>query len=264
MADEGMQKLLDIMTQLRHPQTGCPWDLKQDFKSILPHTLEEAYEVADAIDSGDREQLRDELGDLLFQVVFYCQLAREEGSFAFDDVAKGMADKLIRRHPHVFGDKQAADSEDALANWETIKTTERQAKNQLSALDDIPHALPGLQRAAKIQKRVANIGFDWPAVDQVVAKLDEEVDELHAAFAHGSREQVLDELGDVMFVAVNLSRHLKANPEQVMRAANDKFELRFRYMEAALQAQGKDISEMDLASLEAAWQQTKQTLNKPS
>jgi MazG family protein len=264
MADEGMQKLLDIMTQLRHPQTGCPWDLKQDFKSILPHTLEEAYEVADAIDSGDREQLRDELGDLLFQVVFYCQLAREEGSFAFDDVAKGMADKLIRRHPHVFGDKQAADSEDALANWETIKTTERQAKNQLSALDDIPNALPGLQRAAKIQKRVANIGFDWPAVDQVVAKLDEEVDELHAAFAHGSREQVLDELGDVMFVAVNLSRHLKANPEQVMRAANDKFELRFRYMEAALQAQGKDISEMDLASLEAAWQQTKQTLNKPS
>lgn len=264
MADQGMQKLLDIMTQLRHPQTGCPWDLKQDFKSILPHTLEEAYEVADAIDSGDREQLRDELGDLLFQVVFYCQLAREEGSFAFDDVAKGMADKLIRRHPHVFGDKQAADSEDALANWETIKTTERQAKNQLSVLDDIPHALPGLQRAAKIQKRVANIGFDWPAVDQVVAKLDEEVDELHAAFAHGSREQVLDELGDVMFVAVNLSRHLKANPEQVMRAANDKFELRFRYMEAALQAQGKDISEMDLASLEAAWQQTKQTLNKPS
>lgn len=261
MADHGMQKLLDIMTQLRHPETGCPWDLKQDFKSILPHTLEEAYEVADAIESQDREQLRDELGDLLFQVVFYCQLAREEGSFAFDDVAKAMADKLIRRHPHVFADKQAADSEGALANWEAIKTTERQAKHQLSVLDDIPRALPGLQRAAKIQKRAANIGFDWPVVDQVVAKLDEEVGELHAAFAHGDREQVLDELGDLMFVAVNLSRHLKANPEQVMRAANDKFELRFRHMEAALQAQGKDLSDMDLASLEAAWQDTKQSLN---
>ena len=261
MAEQAMQRLLDIMAQLRHPEDGCPWDLKQNYQSILPHTLEEAYEVADAIETGDRQQLRDELGDLLFQVVFYCQLAREEGAFEFADVAHTMADKLLRRHPHVFADAQADDSESALANWEAIKAEERQAKAQYSVLDDIPRALPGLQRAAKLQKRAANLGFDWPEVDQVLDKLDEEVAELHSAFADGDMVHVLDELGDLMFVAVNLSRHLKASPEQVMRAANEKFELRFRHMEAALQAQDKDLSELDLDAMELAWQQAKQQLH---
>ncbi|MDP6968547.1 MAG: nucleoside triphosphate pyrophosphohydrolase [Gammaproteobacteria bacterium] len=261
MADQAMQRLLDIMLQLRDPETGCPWDLKQDYQSILPHTLEEAYEVADAIESGDRQQLRDELGDLLFQVVFYCQLAQEEGAFEFADVANTMADKLLRRHPHVFADATADDSAGALANWEAIKAGERQAKAQYSVLDDIPRALPGLQRAAKLQQRAANVGFDWPVVEQVLHKVDEEVEELHNAFADGDMAHVLEELGDLMFVAVNLSRHLKTSPEQVMRAANEKFELRFRHMEAALQAQDKDLSELDLEAMELAWQQAKQQLH---
>lgn len=258
MADNtGMERLLDIMSQLRNPDGGCPWDLKQTFETILPHTLEEAYEVADAIDSGDRDQLRDELGDLLFQVVFYSQLGKEEGSFQFADISNAMADKLLRRHPHVFGDIKAKDGDEALANWEAIKQTERTAKQQHSVLDDIPKALPGMQRAAKIQKRAANVGFDWPEVAPVFDKLDEEVAEIHEAFASGDREHVLDELGDLMFMCVNLSRHLKANPERVMRAANDKFERRFRIMEAQLKADGLDIAEQGIDDLEAAWQRAK-------
>ena len=258
MADTtGMERLLDIMSQLRDPDGGCPWDLKQTFETILPHTLEEAYEVADAIESGDRDQLRDELGDLLFQVVFYSQLGKEEGSFQFADISNAMADKLLRRHPHVFGDMKAKDGDEALANWEAIKQTERTAKQQHSVLDDIPKTLPGMQRAAKIQKRAANVGFDWPEVAPVFDKLDEEVAEIHQAYASGEREHVLDELGDLMFMCVNLARHLKANPEQVMRAANDKFERRFRLMEAQLQADGLEIAEQDMDDLEAAWQNAK-------
>ncbi|MDP6166334.1 MAG: nucleoside triphosphate pyrophosphohydrolase [Gammaproteobacteria bacterium] len=262
MATDGMQRLLDIMVQLRHPDTGCAWDLKQDYRSILPHTLEEAYEVADAIESGDRQQLCDELGDLLFQVVFYCQLAREEGAFEFADVAQAMADKLVRRHPHVFADKVAGDSVTALANWEAIKAGERQAKAQFSALDDVPRALPGLQRAAKLQKRAANVGFDWASASQVMDKLDEEVAEVHEAFATEDTQHILEELGDIMFVVVNMCRHLDADPEQVMRAANEKFEVRFRHMEAALHDYGKDLSSMEIDDLEAAWQSTKKRLKQ--
>ena len=258
MADQtGMERLLDIMSQLRNPDGGCPWDLKQTFETILPHTLEEAYEVADAIESGDRDQLRDELGDLLFQVVFYSQLGKEEGSFQFADISNAMADKLLRRHPHVFGDIKAKDGDEALANWEAIKQTERTAKQQHSVLDDIPKALPGMQRAAKMQKRAANVGFDWPEVAPVFDKLDEEVAEIHEAYASGEREHVLDELGDLMFMCVNLARHMKANPEQVMRAANDKFERRFRLMEAQLQADGLAMAEQQIDDLEAAWQNAK-------
>jgi MazG family protein len=258
MADNtGMERLLDIMSQLRNPEGGCPWDLKQTFETILPHTLEEAYEVADAIESGDRDQLRDELGDLLFQVVFYSQLGKEEGSFQFADISNAMADKLLRRHPHVFGDLNAKDGDEALANWEAIKQTERTAKQQHSVLDDIPKALPGMQRAAKIQKRAANVGFDWPEVAPVFDKLDEEVAEIHEAYASGDREHVLDELGDLMFMCVNLARHMKANPEQVMRAANEKFERRFRLMEAQLEADGLVIGEQSIDDLEAAWQKAK-------
>ncbi len=253
----GMQRLLQIMSELRDPDGGCPWDLKQSFESILPHTLEEAYEVADAIESGDRQQLRDELGDLLFQVVFYSQLGKEEGSFEFADITNAMADKLLRRHPHVFGDLHAKDGDQALANWEAIKQTERTAKQQHSVLDDIPKALPGLQRAAKMQKRAANVGFDWPAVAPVFAKLDEEVAEIHEAYAAGDRDHVLEEIGDLMFMCVNLSRHLKADSEQVMRAANDKFERRFRLMEGELAAQGLDMAEQNIDELEAAWQRAK-------
>ena len=255
-----IQVLLDIMTKLRDPNGGCPWDLKQSFASIVPHTLEEAYEVADAIDSGDRMQLRDELGDLLFQVVFYSQLAKEEGSFEFADVANTMVDKLIRRHPHVFGDMSAVDSDAALANWEAIKHSEREAKQQHSVLDDIPKALPGLQRAEKIQKRAANVGFDWSYFPDVVDKLDEEVAEMKAAYNAGDQAHVLDEIGDIMFVCVNLVRHLKANPETTMRAANDKFEQRFRMMESKLVTQGINITDLDAEQLEQHWQQVKRDM----
>ncbi len=183
---DAMQQLLDIMTQLRNPDGGCPWDLKQDFRSILPHTLEEAYEVADAIESDDRMQLRDELGDLLFQVVFYCQLAREEGSFEFADVAQTMANKRIRRHPHVFGSQAhgekkgetAMDADKVLERWESIKQDERNAKQQHSVLDDVPNALPAMQRSAKLQKRAANVGFDWPDITPVLANMAEELEEV--------------------------------------------------------------------------------------
>ncbi|MDB4002698.1 nucleoside triphosphate pyrophosphohydrolase [Oceanospirillaceae bacterium] len=262
---DAMQNLLDIMAQLRNPDGGCPWDLKQDFRSILPHTLEEAYEVADAIESDDRMQLRDELGDLLFQVVFYCQLAREEGSFEFADVAQAMADKLIRRHPHVFGDSvhneeqgsAVIDAEQVLKNWESIKQNEREAKQQHSVLDDVPNALPAMQRSAKLQKRAANVGFDWPAVAPVLANMAEELEEVQQAFASGDKEHTLEELGDLMFACVNMARHLKQDPEQVMRGANAKFERRFRFLEAQILASGEQLENVSLEHMDAGWNEAK-------
>jgi ATP diphosphatase len=262
---DAMQNLLDIMAQLRNPDGGCPWDLKQDFRSILPHTLEEAYEVADAIESDDRMQLRDELGDLLFQVVFYCQLAREEGSFEFADVAQAMADKLIRRHPHVFGDSvhneeqgsAVIDAEQVLKNWESIKQNEREAKQQHSVLDDVPNALPAMQRSAKLQKRAANVGFDWPDVAPVLANMAEELEEVQQAFASGDKEHTLEELGDLMFACVNMARHLKQDPEQVMRGANAKFERRFRFLEAQILASGEQLENVSLEHMDAGWNEAK-------
>ena len=262
---DAMQQLLDIMTQLRNPDGGCPWDLKQDFHSILPHTLEEAYEVADAIESNDRLQLRDELGDLLFQVVFYCQLAREEGSFAFADVAQTMSDKLVRRHPHVFSPPQqsldqgatALDAEQVLERWESIKQSERDAKQQYSVLDDVPNALPAMQRSAKLQKRAANVGFDWPDVTPVLANMAEELEEVQQAFASGDKDHTLEELGDLMFACVNMARHLKQDPEQVMRAANAKFERRFRFLEAQILEAGEPLEEVGLERMEAGWKAAK-------
>jgi len=261
-ASEPMQQLLEIMAQLRHPEGGCPWDLKQDFRSILPHTLEEAYEVADAIESDDRLQLRDELGDLLFQVVFYCQLAREEGSFEFADVAQTMADKLIRRHPHVFGEEVSADSgtmdaEQVLQRWESIKQTERDAKQQHSVLDDVPNALPAMQRSAKLQKRAANVGFDWPDATPVLANMAEELEEVQQAFASGDHQHTLEELGDLMFACVNMARHLKQDPEQVMRAANAKFERRFRFLEKQFLEAGEALEEVSLERMDAGWDAAK-------
>ncbi|MFQ3310332.1 MAG: ATP diphosphatase [Oceanospirillaceae bacterium] len=263
--DDAMQQLLDIMAQLRNPDGGCPWDLKQDFRSILPHTLEEAYEVADAIESDDRMQLRDELGDLLFQVVFYCQLAREEGSFEFADVAQTMSDKLIRRHPHVFapqanGLKQGAtglDADQVLERWESIKQAERDAKQQHSVLDDVPNALPAMQRSAKLQKRAANVGFDWPDLTPVLANMAEELEEVQQAFASGDKDHTLEELGDLMFACVNMARHLKQDPEQVMRAANAKFERRFRFLESQLLEAGEQLENVSLERMDAGWDAAK-------
>ena len=262
---ESMQHLLDIMAQLRNPDGGCPWDLKQDFRSILPHTLEEAYEVADAIESDDRMQLRDELGDLLFQVVFYCQLAREDGSFEFADVAQTMADKLIRRHPHVFAlqahekseSETGIDAEQVLERWESIKQGERNAKQQYSVLDDVPNALPAMQRSAKLQKRAANVGFDWPDITPVLANMTEELEEVQQAFASGDKDHTIEELGDLMFACVNMARHLKQDPEQVMRAANAKFERRFRYLEAQLLEAGEQIENVSLERMDAGWDEAK-------
>ena len=262
---ESMQHLLDIMAQLRNPDGGCPWDLKQDFRSILPHTLEEAYEVADAIESDDRMQLRDELGDLLFQVVFYCQLAREEGSFEFADVAQTMADKLIRRHPHVFAlqahekseSETGIDAEQVLERWESIKQGERNAKQQYSVLDDVPNALPAMQRSAKLQKRAANVGFDWPDITPVLANMTEELEEVQQAFASGDKDHTIEELGDLMFACVNMARHLKQDPEQVMRAANAKFERGFRYLEAQLLEAGEQIENVSLERMDAGWDDAK-------
>ena len=262
---DAMQQLLAIMAQLRNPEGGCPWDLKQDFRSILPHTLEEAYEVADAIDSDDRMQLRDELGDLLFQVVFYCQLAREEGSFEFADVAQTMSDKLIRRHPHVFSPSadeaelgtSALDADQVLQKWEAIKQAERDAKHQHSVLDDVPNALPAMQRSAKLQKRAANVGFDWPDITPVLANMAEELEEIEQAFASGDKDHTLEELGDLMFACVNMARHLKQDPEQVMRAANAKFERRFRFLETQLVEAGESLESVDLERMETGWKAAK-------
>jgi ATP diphosphatase len=259
-ASAALQQLLDIMAQLRDPETGCAWDLKQDFRSILPHTLEEAYEVADAIESDDRLQLRDELGDLLFQVVFYCQLAREEGSFEFADVAQTMADKLIRRHPHVFGDlagEVGMDAEQVLERWENIKQAEREAKQQLSVLDDVPNALPAMQRSAKLQKRAANVGFDWPDATPVLTNIAEELAELQQAYASGDQDHSVEELGDLMFACVNMARHLKQDPEQVMRAANAKFERRFRFLEKQLLDAGEELGNVSLERMDAGWHAAK-------
>jgi ATP diphosphatase len=260
--DDAMQDLLHVMAQLRDKDGGCPWDLKQNFQSILPHTLEEAYEVADAIESGDRGQLKDELGDLLFQVVFYCQLAKEEGSFEFADVAENMTDKLIRRHPHVYGEQSGQSNpnigaEEVLKRWESIKQGERDAKQQLSVLDDVPAALPAMQRSAKLQKRAANVGFDWPSIKPVMSNMKEELTEFEQALANDDKQHSLEELGDLMFACVNMARHLKQDPEQIMRQANAKFERRFRYLENQIIEAGEALENASLDTMEAGWQQAK-------
>lgn len=257
MADN-IQRLLTIMSRLRDPETGCPWDLKQSYATIVPYTLEEAYEVADAIAREDFAELKDELGDLLFQVVFYAQLAKEEGRFGFDDCVAAICDKLERRHPHVFGDIQTADGEDAeavLKNWEALKSNERKASGQHSVLDNIPQAMPALSRANKLQKRCATVGFDWPTVEGCWDKVKEEILEVEQTAA-GSPE-LAEELGDLMFALVNVVRKHKLDPEAVLRAANNKFERRFRAVEQALSEQGKSPQQSNLDEMEALWQQVK-------
>jgi ATP diphosphatase len=261
--------LLHLMARLRDPQHGCPWDLKQDYASIVPHTLEEAYEVADAIERRDFDHLGGELGDLLFQVVYYSQLAREEGRFDFAAVVDAITRKLVRRHPHVFpdGDLYGAldtpklDEATIRQRWEAIKAEERAEKaaapEQLSLLDDVPLALPALSRSAKLQKRAAQVGFDWPDALPVVDKLREELDEVLEAISNADQAAIEEEIGDLLLVTVNLARHLKVDPEAALRAGNAKFERRFRFMEAALREAGRAWDACSLDEMEALWAQAK-------
>ena len=261
---EPINRLLAIMSRLRDPQSGCPWDLKQSYATIVPYTLEEAYEVADAIARQNFDELKDELGDLLFQVVFYAQIAKEEGRFEFADCVTAICDKLERRHPHVFGDlvtenDNTLSAEKVLKNWEALKSEERKDSGQHSVLDNIPQAMPALSRAYKLQKRCANVGFDWPDVQGCWDKVKEEIIEVEQTDS-GSAE-LSEELGDLMFALVNVVRKHKLDPEAVLRAANSKFERRFRAVEQTLALQGKSPEQSDLAEMEALWQQVKASKN---
>ncbi len=256
------QRLLGIMAALRDPQSGCPWDRKQTFATIVPYTLEEAYEVADAIEQGDFEELHGELGDLLFQVIFYAQMGQEQGYFDFESIAGKMADKLERRHPHVFGEQEYTSDEELKRNWEQQKQLERQAKDasNKSLLDDLPKGFPSLSIAQKIQKRVGRHGFDWPSVDGVIDKIEEEIAELKQAVANQDRVNMEEEVGDLLFAVVNLSRHLDFDAEAALRKSNRKFEQRFRKLEQLLMESNLSVSDASLEQLEAAWQQAKERL----
>ena len=269
-----IDRLLSIMARLRDPQAGCPWDLEQDFSTIAPYTIEEAYEVADAIDRNDLGGLKDELGDLLLQVVFHAQMAAEQGAFGFDDVVTAIADKMVRRHPHVFADARAADARPAdaqeqTATWEQIKRAERAAAGELddSALAGISRGLPEWQRALKLQSRAARTGFDWPGPEPVIAKLHEEIEEVRAEFGRGAveanRERLQDEIGDLLFVAANLARHAQVDVGAALRHANHKFERRFRAMEALAQVAGTPLPTLSLQQQEACWDQVKRQERDP-
>lgn len=258
-------RLLAIMARLRDPQGGCPWDVQQTFASIAPYTIEEAYEVADAIGRGDLDDLRGELGDLLLQVVFHAQMASEAGAFGFADVVAAISDKMERRHPHVFGDASIADADAQTASWEAIKRAERAEAGEADAsvLAGIARGLPEWQRAVKLQKRAATIGFDWPGPAPVIDKLHEEIDEVRAEFDalaagdDGARDRLEDEIGDLLFVAANLARHAKVDPGAALRRANAKFERRFRAMERLAAADGVDLAALGLDAQDAYWNRAK-------
>ncbi len=253
-----MSTLVAIMKALRTPGTGCPWDLEQSFSSIAPYTIEEAYEVADAIEQGDMAGLRDELGDLLLQVVYHAQMASEDGTFALEDVIESVCTKMVRRHPHVFGDAEERDAGAVKGSWERIKSQERAAKHsggngRESVLDGIPRALPALMRAEKLQKRAARVGFDWPDADAVFLKIDEEVQELRDEMAAGNRQRMAEECGDLIFAVSNIARHLGIDPEDALRQANSKFDRRFRAVEACLHEDGKRPEDSCLEEMDALW-----------
>ncbi len=252
-----LTRLLAIMAQLRDPETGCPWDQAQDFATIAPYTIEEAYEVADAIARSDMAALPDELGDLLFQVVYHARLGEEAGRFTFADVTRAIADKMVRRHPHVFGDAAAREAARHTDAWEAQKEAERRARDEHGALAGVPIGLPALTRAEKLSKRAARVGFDWPDAHAVLAKLDEEVAELRAELPEADPARLADELGDMLFVLANLARKLNLDPETCLRAANDKFARRFAGVEQSLAAQGRTPAESALADMEAAWHEVK-------
>jgi MazG family protein len=254
-----LAQLIEIMARLRTPEVGCAWDLEQTFETIAPYTVEEAYEVADAIQRGDLGDLRDELGDLLFQVVFHSRMAEEAGAFAFDDVARAISEKMIRRHPHVFGEVTARTADEQTVAWEVIKAAERASKGREHAgvLDGVPVGLPALTRAVKLTARAARVGFDWPDAARVLEKLEEEVGELEAEIEGGDRARLKDELGDVLFVVANLARKLDIEPEDALREANAKFIRRFAHIEAALAEDGRSPDQSDLAEMDGLWNRAK-------
>lgn len=256
MPQSSLVQLLLVMQRLRHPQQGCEWDRAQSFQTIAPYTLEECYEVVDAIQRQDYADLKDELGDLLYQIVFYAEMASEQGRFDFDEICQGITDKLIRRHPHIFTHNESQPTQ----NWQKIKQQERHKKQQLSLLDNIPLAMPALMRADKIQQRCHSVGFDWPTLGPVVAKVREELDEVleEATMAQIDAQRLEEEVGDLLFATVNLARHLGSPAEMTLHKANLKFERRFRQVEQHLAAQGLTCETATLEQMEAAWQQVKQ------
>ncbi len=252
--DGGMPRLLEIMRRLRDPETGCPWDIEQDFASIAPYTIEEAYEVADAIERGDMADLEGELGDLLLQTVYHTAMGEEAGHFTFDTVTRAISDKMVARHPHVFGNESRDKSaEQQTADWEAIKAAERAGKSERGTLDGVAIGLPALLRALKLQKRAARVGFDWPSTDQVLDKINEESRELVEARDTLSQTEVEEEFGDLLFVMANLGRHLNLDPESALRAANAKFTRRFEAVEAKLANLGKTPSQSNLAEMDTLW-----------
>jgi MazG family protein len=251
--------LLEVMRRLRDPDTGCPWDKEQTFATIAPYTVEEAYEVADAVARNDMRDLKEELGDLLFQVVFHSRIAEEAGLFSFDDVAHGMTEKLIRRHPHVFGDASHRSADEQTVAWEQVKAEERKAKDKGGILDDVPIGLPALTRAAKLTKRAARVGFDWPSLGEVLDKLDEETQELKVEITAGDLDKARAELGDLLFVMANLARKLDVEPEDALRLTNQKFVRRFEAIEAALKAQGRTPEQSSLGEMDDLWNAAKRT-----
>lgn len=272
-----IEKLVALMQMLRDKKYGCPWDLEQTISSLLPYTLEEVYEVADAIENDDMVELEDELGDLLFQVVFYAQIAQEQGKFNFEDIATAINNKLIRRHPHVFpsGDvsqfpiEQDISPDQVVINWEAIKEAERDEKRRkggnrvndepASILDDVPRALPAIERARKLQKRAASVGFDWQDIRPVLDKLKEEIAEFEQAFEQADSEQMSNELGDILFATVNLARHSAVEPEVALRSSNRRFENRFKWIEASLLSQGKNFKDAELQELDLLWDKAKES-----
>ena len=257
-ANGGIARLLEIMRTLRDPEIGCPWDIEQDFASIAPFTIEEAYEVADAIDRQDWSELKNELGDLLLQTAYHTQMASEAGLFTFDDVVNAISDKMVSRHPHVFGSKNREKSAEQQAkDWEDIKEMERASKTKEGVLDDVALALPALMRALKLQKRAARVGFDWPNISLVLDKIQEEAYELAEARQNMNHVEVEEEYGDLMFVMVNFGRHLKVDAEAALRAANAKFSRRFRYIEDQLAKQGISPEQSNLDDMESLWNEAK-------
>lgn len=261
---DNLQKLLDIMEKLRDPKEGCAWDVEQTFDTIAPYTIEEAYEVAEAIDNKDMDALKDELGDLMFQAVFHARMAEEEGHFNFADVIDAISDKMIRRHPHVFGDENYRDAEEQTIAWEEQKAKERAAKKQKSILDGVTVGLPALTRAVKLQKRAARVGFDWPNTSGVIDKLNEEMAELSEELIAKKQDQekIEEEFGDMMFVYANLARHLKIDPEQALKKANNKFTRRFNKIEQEIENKQSSFEQLSLNELEELWIKAKKEEEK--
>ncbi len=256
------ETLVSIMDRLRDPENGCPWDLEQSFQTLRSYLLEECYEVADALDQGDLAELREELGDLLFQVVFLSRLAKEQGAFEAPDVVRGIAEKMIRRHPHIFGDETAEDAETVLRNWEDIKRREKAAAGKPardSVLAGIPASLPALMRAQRLGVKTSRVGFDWPDAPGVLRKVEEELGEVRGAMERGDREALEEELGDLLFSAIQLARRSEVDPERALQRANRKFERRFRALEESLADEGRQVQDCDLEALERRWQQVKRT-----